>query len=86
MNPRPSICIGITFQNLYLQMEILQQVFLLPEHNKQSKREHSLPNKGTPDAVGGAASTKISSKSSKLPNIVNPWMTYKENIIDEACM
>ena len=33
---------------------------------------HFLPRRGTADADDGAASTKISSNSSKLPNIVKP--------------
>ena len=31
-----------------------------------------LPNKGTPDAVGGAASVRINNNNSRLPNIAKP--------------
>ena len=40
-----------------------------------------LPKRGTAEAVGGAASTKIKRSSNKLPNIVKPGKTEK-NLIE----
>ena len=36
-----------------------------------------LPNNGTPDAVGGAASVRMSNNKSRLPNIAKPTIKFQ---------
>ncbi len=48
---------------------------------RRGRAKMLLPSIGTPEAVGGAASTKISSRSKSPPNMVKPVKTENNKYI-----